>query len=444
MREQIAKNIRERNLFRDGERILVAVSGGVDSLALLDALSQLASARRWKLTVAHLNHKLRGRESDADETLVGQTAKSLGLKFVTDSGDVQARAKQTGQSVEMAARELRHRFLAQTARKLKIKTIALAHHADDQVELFFLRVLRGASVDGLAGMKWRSASPQDKTIQLVRPMLNISRQQIETYAREQKLRWREDTSNQSRDFLRNRVRGELIPLLEKDYQPALRKTVLRTMELLADESEVVAALTKKPGTFAKLPVAIQRRLLQQQLFEHGLSPDFDTIERLRTRPSKIIELNQSTRVTCDKQGRIKLSPVVTPGFSDEIQKVQLGAKNEVQFADCDFTFRVVEKSGAKFTPHRQTESFDADKIGSAIILRHWRPGDRFHPIGAKSTRKLQDIFVDLKISKPERHNRVIATTAGGEIFWVEGVRIGENFKLTSQTKRRLLIEWHRG
>jgi tRNA(Ile)-lysidine synthase len=437
--EQISKNIRERNLFRTGERVLVAVSGGVDSIALLHALHQLGN----KITVAHFNHKLRGRDSDADQKLVHRIAKRLGLKFITDFADVKAHAKKSGQSIEMAARELRHRFVAKTARAQKIKTIALAHHADDQIELFFLRLLRGTSAEGLAGMKWRSPSPQDKSIYLVRPLLNISRQDIELFAREQKLQWREDASNQSFDFLRNRIRNELVRLLETHYQPALRKTILRTMELLGDESEVITSLTKKPGTFAKLPIAVQRRLVQQQLFKLRLPADFHTVESLRVHPHKSIELNPDTRVRCSNAGTVELVSPVPAGFVGTRRKVKLCPQTKIQFGDRKLTLRIIQKSGATFDVRPQTEIFDADKIGRVITLRHWQPGDRFHPIGAMSSRKLQDIFVDLKVPREERHARIVATTSSGEIFWVEGVRISDQFKLTPQTKRRLVLRWKR-
>jgi tRNA(Ile)-lysidine synthase len=149
---QLDQTIRERGLFRRGQKILVAVSGGVDSMVLLHALNALAKRNQWQLTIAHLNHQLRGRSSDADERLVTRTAKSFGLPVVAARVDVKKLARTGKLSIEMAARKARHEFLAQTAARLKISHIALAHHADDQVELFFLRLFRGAGSEGLAGM----------------------------------------------------------------------------------------------------------------------------------------------------------------------------------------------------------------------------------------------------------------------------------------------------
>jgi len=446
--EQIAKNIRERNLFREGEHILVAVSGGVDSMVLLHVLLELASEHGWKIAVAHFNHRLRGRDSDADEKLVLETAKNMQLRVVVDAADVKARAAKSGQSIEMAARELRHAFFAHAAKKLKIKTIALAHHADDQVELFFLRLLRGASVEGLAGMRWRNASPADKSIHAVRPLLNVSRKELEAFAHEHLIRWREDKTNVSTDFLRNRVRRELIPLLEKQYQTGVRNNILRLTELLRAESEFVAAaatdaLVRRPA-FNKLPIALQRRVLQRQLFELGLSADFVTIESLRLNSGKTVEVNPAIRIMRDELGRVQTVKKPPTQFSTATRTIKLKANVTTEvFDNRSFSFQIVRQRDAKLSLRSNAESFDADKIGGVVTFRHWRAGDRFQPIGSNSSRKLQDMFVDLKVPKAERHRRVIGTTAEGEIFWVEGLRIGERFKLTETTARRLVVQWKR-
>ena len=190
--QRVENSICSRKLISNGKKILLAVSGGLDSMVLLHALKKLSGQHKWKITVVHFNHLLRGRASDADESLVRLMAAKMKLPMVAERGDVKRFAKESKLSIEMAARKLRHEFFARVARKQKIKTIALAHHADDQVELFFLRLLRGAGGESLAGMKWQSPSPADKTILLVRPLLDLSKSELAEFGRENKIQFRDD------------------------------------------------------------------------------------------------------------------------------------------------------------------------------------------------------------------------------------------------------------
>ena len=466
--QRVEGEIQKRRLFLRGQKILVAVSGGVDSMVLLNVLHLLAPKYRWRISVAHFNHRLRGRASDADERLVRKTAAATRLPVVVERAGVKAFAGKSKLSIEMAARRLRHEFLARAARKQKIKTIALAHHADDQVELFFLRLLRGAGGEGLAGMKWRSPSPAGKTISLVRPLLGFSKGELAEFARENKIRFRDDATNFSADFLRNRIRNELLPLLRKNYQPGLDKAVLRLMEIVGAESEFVGAVARasRPSVstkhsseeleihgrdarattsaaFNKLPVAIQRRVLQSQLAGIGVAPDFGLVESLRQSADCFVSVGPKMCVARDAGGKVILRAESISQFNQREQAVKLGRAGEANFGGRHFCWRMQAQkhTGETPVPLKQKELFDADKIGGGIVLRHWRAGDRFQPIGLKSAAKLQDLFVNAKISATRRRELVLGATADGEIFWVEGLRIGERFKLTPQTMRKLVWKW---
>jgi len=448
--ERVTSSFRERNLIERAERLLVGVSGGLDSMVLLHLLHKMATLAGWKLSVAHFNHQLRGRASDADEQLVRRTATAFGLQCEVERGDVKGLAKLRGISVEMAARELRHQFLAHTARRLKCSTIATAHHADDQVELFFLRLLRGAGSEGLGGMKWSSPSPVSKSVRLIRPLLAVSKADLENYARENKIHFREDASNASRDILRNRVRHELLPLLRKRFQPALNQTVLRAMELVGAEAEAgnMAArawLAKAPRqkAFVRLPVAEQRQVIQLQLLRLKVLADFDLIEALRLRPGCAVSINPQRAVAADRLGQVRWAIPPSRAFKKAERKLDLvREKPPISFAglELDWNFITGAASGERGKPAGQ-ECFDAAKVGRNIVLRYWRPGDRFQPIGMNSSGKLQDWFINQKIPAARRRELVIATTAGGEIFWVEGLRIGERFKLDTETREQLRWRW---
>jgi tRNA(Ile)-lysidine synthase len=489
--QRVEENIQNRRLLKHGQAVLVAVSGGLDSMALLHLLRELSSRHRWKLTVAHFNHRLRGRSSDADEKLVRKTAAAMRLPFVAGRANVKEFAQKSKLSIEMAARKLRHDFFARAARERKIRVVALAHHADDQVELFFLRVLRGAGGEGLAGMKWRSPSPVDSKIRLVRPLLAAAKAELRGFVRERKIRFRDDATNTTFDMPRNRVRNELLPLLLRHYQPALAKTVLRLMEIVGAEADLVGETARqwlvskrkierapRPVTFHKpcssgresapsypnqcqsrltsaatirgvgfdyLPVAVQRRVLQLQLSEAGVPADFELIESLRQSTDVQVNLGPGLTVLRDATGRVSLRLAPPSGFNANETAVNLaGRAGDVEFDGVRFGWRL--ETGAGYArPHgrKACESFDADKVGGRITLRHWRPGDRFQPIGLKSSVKLQDLFTNRKIPRACRRELMVAVAEDREIFWVEGLRISENFKLTPQTRRRLVWRWQR-
>lgn len=440
--------IQSRRLLKPGGKILVAVSGGMDSMVLLHMLAGISRRRKGKIIVAHFNHQLRGRASDLDEKLVRQTAARMKLRVIVERADVKTFAAKSKLSIEMAARKLRHEFLARTARKQKLNVIALAHHADDQVELFFLRLLRGSGSEGLGGMKWRSPSPADRTIELVRPLLGSTKADLRLFARENKIRFREDATNASPDFLRNRIRNELLPSLRKDYQPALTKTILRLMEIVGAESEFVGSVAQFTEVkFEKLPMAIQRRHLQMRLVEAGISADFDLIESLRQFPGRFVSISSTISVARDALGKIKMREERGNKFcANELPIRFKGREGEVDFNGNRFKWQIRKSSrGIGFrrslSARPKSEVFDADKVGEEITLRHWRQGDRFQPIGLKSPAKLQDLFVNAKIPRNRRHELIVAANGAGEIFWVEGLRISENFKLTLQTRRQLV--WRR-
>jgi tRNA(Ile)-lysidine synthase len=427
-------------------------------MVLLHVLAALAPQNRWRLSVAHFNHQLRGAAAVADEKLVRRAAKELGLPFHGGRGDVKAFAACSKISIEMAARKLRHEFLARTAREQKISVVALAHHADDQVELFFLRWLRGAGGEGLAGMKRRSPSPADKKITLVRPLLGMAKNELAAFAREHKIAFREDASNQSADFLRNRIRNQLLPLLQKDYQPGVARTVLRLMEIVGAEAEYVGEVARQfrasgaSKNFDSLPMAVQRRVLQQRLAAAGVVGDFELVEQLRETTGKPISIGARLTAARDVAGNIHLRECSQDEFNVSELKVHVTSRaGRVDFGGKQFGWTIKKsqrvpkyQTGPKSSGDKSIqgmEFFDADQVGGEIILRHWQPGDRFQPIGMRAAVKLQDLFVNAKIPAARRRHLVLGTTAEGAIFWVEGLRIGEPFKLTQATRRRLAWTW---
>ena len=434
-------------------------------MVLLHVVRALSGSHGWQLTVAHFNHGLRGLSSAADERLVRRVAKRLNLPVLVERADVQGYAKSHKLSLEMAGRQLRHAFLAHSAVRLKIPTVALAHHADDQLELFFLRLLRGSGGEGLAGMKWHNPSPADRRVELVRPLLDHSKDVLREYSAQNKISFREDETNSCLDLQRNRIRHELLPLLKAHYQPALAKTVLRAMEIIGTEAQFVndvssqwlgrnpmpaklASASVLPSTsFNRLPAAVQRRCVELQLAAQGIAPGFELVENLRLSPAKPVNIPGPSRLRairattgCVTLLREKVS--VPDGF---LRKIDVTApRGEEVLGGSILNWRIERRKGEK--PPKSPagiEFFDADEVGSPIVLRNWQPGDRFQPIGMARAVKLQDVFTNQKVPRALRHRLIVASTVDGQIFWVEGLRISDRFKLTNGTIRRLHWRWQR-
>jgi tRNA(Ile)-lysidine synthase len=448
---QVKRNAVFRARFEPGERLLLAVSGGVDSMVLLSLLQRLASAERWDLAVAHFNHELRGAESDGDERLARAAAAALGAPFYAGRGDVKAYRASHGVSLEMAARQLRHAFLAETAHQLGGVKIVTAHHADDQVELFFLRLFRGAGVDGLGGMDWLSPSPVDARLRIARPLLDVPKSCLEAYARANGVAFRLDASNHDPGILRNRVRAELLPWLAEHFTPSLPPTVARAMETLRAEGEVVDQLAANwlasppVGGWKTLPLAVRRRCVLRQLLALGIAPEFELIESLCGLEAARANGPKGVRLRQDGEGGLRLlQPPESPPTVASLPVELVGESGEIQFGPWRIDWR-----RQPFEPDMRerrepgVERFDAARVGGRITLGFWAPGDRFQPLGLPGPVKLQDLFVNLKVAKDKRHITLVARAEDKGICWVQGFRIGDAYKLDKATRQVLTWRWRR-
>ncbi len=419
-------------------------------MVLLTLLHRLSRGHEWDIAVAHFDHKLRDLESDEDAQFVRQSADQLGLPFFGDSENIREQATLTGDSIEMAARSSRHRFLTRVANEFGAPSVALAHHADDQTELFFIRLLRGAGIEGLGGMRWRGPSPADPKIDLVRPLLWASRKEIRDWATAETIAYREDNTNREPHCLRNQIRNELLPLLRQKYQPGLDATVLRTMDLARADSEYIRAASRKASLelgkrpFQEIPVALQRDLIVSELHRLNLSPDYDLVEFLRTHARTPTMIRAGITLQRRSDGTLQLEQISpTPAFRAEAMPVDLTQNaGTVEFAGFCISWACIPPGLLSKNPTRPEsgcECFDADCVGPKIVLRHWRPGDRFQPIGMPCSVKLQDLLTNCKVPREERHQRIVGTTQKNEVFWVQGLRIGERFKAHPET--RTLLKW---
>ncbi len=434
--EKVKAAIEREGLIPPGATVVVGVSGGADSVALLHILHRLGCSP----VAAHLNHAIRGAEADGDEAFVKNLCANLGIECVTQKTDVPALAKEKGLSLEMAAREARHEFFRFLTSDLCPLTsvLCLAHHADDQLETFFLRAARGTGPSGLGGMKSfqelinvagqaslypeslcssqkqeitrfrvREARPtiHDKApevLTLIRPMLGIRRTEIMQWLKENKIEWREDASNADESIPRNLVRHQILPILGKLNERAA-ENILRTMEILRDEED-------HPEKAAR------RREIRTWLIAQGVSPGFDAVEQ-------VVSFAEKTSGTqfLDIEGLRLVNEygVLNVGQASCLSG-QAGSLPRI---------KMEEGVGILCGPWCASVSL-AKVAGRDVIVRPARPGDRMEPYGMEGSKKLQDIFTDLKVPKTQRDNWPVVE-CGGEIIWIPGYRIAHGWELAS-------------
>jgi tRNA(Ile)-lysidine synthase len=307
-------------------------------------------------------------------------------------------------------------------------------------------------MQGLSGMRWSGPSPVTAGLQIIRPFLGLTRREIERFAQAHGVKFRHDATNDHLDHERNRIRNELLPFIRDKFAPAVHTSVLRLMEIVRDESDLVAEQTARAlesddaAPFEQLPTAIQRRWLMDQCRAAGVEPSFELVEALRSKETW--NLGPDRAVSRNAQGRVQVGKIPQRQFSTREAVVDLAGRTGAhRFARMELSWQVTPWSGDWTRLRRRVpglECFDADRVGRKIRLRHWRPGDRFQPIGAPTPVKVQDLLTNLKVPVAARVQLTLAEAQSGEIFWIEGLRISEKFKVRAETGRCLEWRWRRG
>jgi tRNA(Ile)-lysidine synthase len=462
--ERIRKYILEQRLLVPGDRIAVAVSGGADSVALLRVLLQLREELGMVLSAAHFHHGIRGAEADADREFVSGLAGQFGLELHLAAGNAPAFAREHGLSLETAARELRHRWFAALLTEGKADKIATAHTLDDQAETVLMRIIRGTGVKGLSGI-----SPLHSERKLVRPLLQTSRREIEQYLRERNQPWREDSSNQDVAHTRNRVRHELLPLLEQHFNPAVRQNLADLAELSRAEAEyweremrVLATRLLRPGkpsrsgrsnsgkaattlaldldAMQSLPVAVQRQLFHHVAAMFGATLEFKHVAELTDLAGK----RQNGKKVRLPGGFLAICTFRELQFSSEEPEQNAGGyafplhvPGEVGIAALGSIIhaRVITPSApGALEVYNPELLLDRGLLESELIVRNWRAGDRYFPAHTKAPRKIKELLQAGRLGRPlasaERHLWPVVESAG-EIVWLRGFPVPEAFAYRS-------------
>lgn len=460
--------IRAHELVHAGDRVGVATSGGADSVALLRALLSLRSELGIILSVVHVNHGLRGADSDADEAFVADLAREHSLPLHSTRVDVRAYAAEHKLSIEAAARAVRYRCFGELFSK-DIDRIATAHTLDDQAETVLLRLLRGAGTRGLAGI-YRTVTGDDAEpershpievatapeVRIVRPLLETSRAQVLEFLKELKQPWREDASNQDRAYLRNRVRHELLPLLEREFNPNLRAVLAQTAEIARDEEAWWAKAVAREldsraispgdpfpaGDFARLEIAMQRRVLRTMAETEGVALDFDEVERARAAVlagaagSQQVSSGLAIEIRRHRDGGVTFR-LLAQGFVGETRGLLYDYAFKVpgQLDVPELGFRLRAERVAGEVPGSLTYAL----AGRTLRLRNWRAGDRFHAQGRGGEKKIKELFQLYRIPAAERTNWPVVECEG-EIVWVRGLPPSADWGVKPGEESSLLFE----
>ncbi|MBS1681069.1 MAG: tRNA lysidine(34) synthetase TilS [Bacteroidetes bacterium] len=428
MREEFLQYISKKNLCTSTDKILLAVSGGIDSMVML----RLFHDARFNVSVAHCNFKLRGTESDGDEEFVQHVCQKFSIPFFSKQFNTKEFAENNSWSTQMAARELRYRWFDELSLQNNFSCVATAHHLNDSIETVLLNLVRGTGMAGLDGI-----APKNKKI--IRPLLFATRSQIEIYARENKIEWREDSSNTSDDYQRNFVRHKITPLL-KELNPSFENSFQNSIEKITGAVNLMgigiaqwnAKFRTKKGeqiNFSKEGTD-SAGLLWNLIKSFGFNLDQCTriIESIHGQSGKKF-FAEKFELVIDREHLI-ISKIESEADEVLIERGQVGASLGEK------KMKITEVDQIIFENNPSIALLDGDKLQFPLCWRTWKAGDYFHPLGMSHKKKLSDFFIDQKIPVSEKET-ITVLEAGGEIAWVVGYRIDERFKITTSSQQML-------
>jgi len=455
---KVRKTIRKNGMLRKGDHVLIGLSGGADSVALLAVLNHLRPACGIALTAAHFNHKTRASESDRDEAFVRTLCQSIGVALIC--GSLEDAKRPRGVSVEDYLRRNRYEFLEKARQKAAATRIALGHHQGDQAETVLMNVIRGAGLNGLSGIP-----PVRNAGKFIRPLIDCSRREIVDYLAAVGLSFVDDSSNSDERFLRNRIRVSLMPELEKRYNPAIGETLCRLADVIRTENDYMREQAQiqlsrwregrgvdKPlevpiAELTGLHPALQRRAILE--IARDMSAEYAAIglEHVEavldmaggTNPGGSLDLPGGLRAG-RTYGLLEFRRGAAPDDSKEPFRFEVPIPGTVRIpgGTMSFRFREIRRVPSVLSTERKAY-LDMERIAFPLVVRNVLPGDRIQPLGMKGTRKLKSVFIDEKIPR-EHRGRIPVVADGISVLWVPGVRLSERVRVGRGSKRILSAE----
>jgi tRNA(Ile)-lysidine synthase len=457
-REKVQSTVVRYHLLQPHDRVVVAVSGGPDSIALLFSLFLLRDSFSLKLFFIHINHLIRGEEARKDADFTAGFARKLGIPGRILNSDVALLAREKKLSLEQAGRYARYALLRRHAHQLCATRVATGHNIDDQAETILMNLLRGAGSRGLRGIH-----PCVGGL-IIRPLLEVSRDEIMAFLSHHKLEYRTDTSNFLDRHLRNRIRNNLMPMLVREYNPHMRETLWTTCQMLKDDDDILQKISGRLfkrlsdcgrdsvmldiSSISSLPMALQRRVLRiavESLKGNLDDISFNHIERLRESMTK--RVGSTVNLPGAMSGERKYQHLVifkTPCAEEcaEVKEAELEIPGMVNPEGLNIRIRteICSYHPSSFTTTGREAFFDMDRAIMPLRIRKRKHGDRFVPLGMGGSKKLKEFLIELKIDRKRRDSIPLLVDKEDRIMWVVGYRIDDRFKVTPSSQRILLVK----
>lgn len=437
MLTQFSEHINTQFSFLKDKKLLIAISGGIDSVMLTHLLSQL----NFTISLAHCNFRLRGKDADLDEIFVKNLAKQLQVSVFTKSFKTETIAKQEKLSIQLAARKLRYDWFDELIKEHKLDYILTAHHADDNLETFLINTIRGTGLDGLTGIPKKNKN-------IIRPLLPFSREQIENYAKENNIAWREDSTNAETKYLRNKIRHDVIPTL-KELNPSLLTSFNQTIENLKGSRQIIDDSIEKISDEVVIPAeaGIQKfnienlkklenpkAYLYELLKEYGFTEWNDVTDLLDTQSGKQV-VSKTHRLVKDRAFLL-----LTELSKEKLEQTFSVSESDIELKMQDFKLKL--SSVKTRNPKLETQNIvytDKDKLKFSLTVRKWKNGDYFYPLGMQGKKRLSKFFKDEKMSLLQKE-KIWLLCSANQIVWVIGKRLDDRYKITDTTTNILKIE----
>jgi tRNA(Ile)-lysidine synthase len=445
--QKVIRFILDKNLIEKNDHVLVALSGGPDSVFLFEFLIKYKQRFNIKLAAFHLNHNLRGKESKDDAEFCKKITARNKISFFYSSKNIRLYAKRNKLSLEEAGREVRYKELFKIGAANGFTKFATAHNADDNTETVLLNLIKGAGLKGLSGIPFK----RDK---IIRPLLSLSKEEILNYNKQKKLAFKTDSSNVENNYQRNYLRNEVIPLIKNNINPQLDSAVLKTSEIVKNVSsfledyinnlvseatrikdgKLIIELTKQYKIDSRLYGDFLRAAVKKHFNEDLENINVADLEKLKSKQAgKRIELSKRLMAVKErdsiiiyKRGSQKSIPISTALKIGERKKI---AGKFISLTYTNGTRISLTKSGKK-------EYIDGDKIKGRFLIRKWKDGDRFYPFGMKNSKKVSDFLNEQKIQSHKKREQLVVTNSGN-IVWLVGIRIDDRYKISAKTNKYL-------